>query len=66
MRLAGSSEADLEGNNQGARSRCHLRHAAVLGDQQGSHAGAGLGEEGAVAEDKEPAAGSRREAENCD
>lgn len=64
--MAGSSEADLEGNNKGAWSRYHLRHAAVSSDQQSSHACAGLGEEGAVAEDKESAISSRGEAENYD
>jgi len=64
--MAGSSEADREGNNKGAWSRYHLRHAAVGSDQQSSHACTGLGEEGAVTEDKESAIGSRGEAENYD
>lgn len=64
--MAGSGEADLEGDNKGARPRHHLRHPAVCGDRQGSHACAGLGEEGAAAEDQEPAAGPRGEAEDRD
>lgn len=64
--MAGPGEADLEGDNKGARPRHHLRHLAVRGDRQGSHARAGLGEEGAAAEDQEPAAGPRGEAEDCD
>lgn len=66
MWMARSSKADFKGNNKRAWSRCHLWHAAVHSNQQGSHACTRLCEEGIVTEDKESTVGSGGETENCD
>lgn len=64
--MAGSSEADLKGNNKRAWPWYLLWHAVVHSDEQSSHPCAGLCEEGTITKDKESTVGSRGEAENYD